>query len=113
PALKGSWRIVAAELAGEPRQESFIITFGEGTYTIKGRTKTDQGSYTADPGPHPGHIAFQKDPKKPPAPGIYEIEGDTLRICYARSVRPKAFATAKGDQAMLLVFKRAAAPGKE
>jgi RNA polymerase sigma-70 factor (ECF subfamily) len=113
-ALKGSWKIVSAELAGAPREESFTMTFADGTYTIKGRTKTDQGDYRADPSQRPRHIDFvRKDPKKGPAPGIYEIDGDTLRICYARSVRPKSFTTTKDDEAMLLVFKRVPPPDKE
>jgi uncharacterized protein (TIGR03067 family) len=41
-------------------------------------------------------------------PGIYEIEGDTLRLCFARpgDKRPAEFTTIRGSGFLYVVYKR-------
>jgi hypothetical protein len=46
---------------------------------------------------------------RPEALAIYELDGDTLRICFAmpdRPVRPTEFSAGKGSVRALSVFKR-------
>ena len=45
-----------------------------------------------------------------PALGIYELDGNTLRICHtskAKTKRPEKFETAKNSRLVLAVWKRA------
>jgi uncharacterized protein (TIGR03067 family) len=109
--IGGSWRIVRAEMNGEPRQESFVISFRDGRFIRKGKTKTYTGSYRLDSSTSPRQISITKDesPSKKPLPGIYTIEGDTLTICFG-SVQPKDFATKPGQNGMLLVLRHEADP---
>jgi hypothetical protein len=41
-------------------------------------------------------------------PGIYDLEGDTLKLCFARPVqeRPKEFTTKSGTAFLVCVYKR-------
>ena len=42
-----------------------------------------------------------------PIKGIYEIDGDSLKICFAiEGERPKKFESAEGSTTMLIVLKR-------
>jgi uncharacterized protein (TIGR03067 family) len=104
--LGGRWRVVKVEMNGEPRQEDFTITFKDGRFTRKGKTKTYTGSYELDSSARPRKIIVVKDedPRHKPLPGIYELEGDTLKICYGK-IRPTEFATKPGQNAMLLVLR--------
>ena len=39
--------------------------------------------------------------------GIYELDGDTLKICFNEDAkRPKEFASAEGSRTVLLILKR-------
>jgi uncharacterized protein (TIGR03067 family) len=45
---------------------------------------------------------------KQASPGIYELDGDTLKVCYAtgKAKRPEAFESKAGSVHVLAVFKR-------
>jgi uncharacterized protein (TIGR03067 family) len=45
---------------------------------------------------------------KQASPGIYDLEGDTLKMCYAtgKAKRPEAFESKAGSKHVLAVFKR-------
>jgi uncharacterized protein (TIGR03067 family) len=107
--IKGSWRALRGELAGEPRKESFLLTFGDATVVKKGEKKTENAVFHLNPSVHPKQIDILKEEgKKRWLLGIYEIEGDTLKFCFGPE-RPQELATKPGQNALLLELRREAA----
>jgi uncharacterized protein (TIGR03067 family) len=67
--------------------------------------KAMEATYTLQPTANPKTFDF-KGPETA-IQGIYELNGDTLKVCYAATERPKTFATGGTSQdTILTVFKR-------
>jgi uncharacterized protein (TIGR03067 family) len=67
----------------------------------------DVGPFTVDATLNPKVLTFTSEKMKIVAVGIYELDGDTLRLCLANgNVPPKEFAAEKGSQARLFVLRR-------
>ena len=114
-AVQGSWKPVKAELAGQPIPDAVLksislkldkgkyeVFVGEhpdrGTYTIDSNTKPNSMSVTGTEGPNIGKTF----------PAIYELKGDTLRICYDLSgaKRPTEFKSVAGTKLYLVTYNR-------
>jgi uncharacterized protein (TIGR03067 family) len=114
-ALQGTWLPVKAELGGKPMSAEILKTIvlklnkdnyettvaGEpdnGTWTIDASTKPKGMTVNGVIGPNAGRTF----------PCIYEIEGDTLRICYDLSGarRPTEFKTEAGTKLYLVTYNR-------
>ena len=69
-----------------------------GTYTLDATTKPKSITVTGTEGPNNGKTF----------PAIYELEGDTLRICYDLSgaKRPTEFKSVAGTQLYLVTYMR-------
>lgn len=113
--IEGTWIAMAAELGGEKLPDEYlkdvrlILTAGRYTFQI------DQGTYKLIPVEQP------KAPKAMDITGvvgpnkgkkflaIYEVTGDTLRICYdlEGKSRPEEFASRAGTKQLLAIYKRA------
>jgi len=114
--LQGTWILVGFEVNGKSigdavRGVGIKVTFKDREVMFSGK-----GAGGKD-GPLTG--TFQLDPSKKPKtidttinkevePGIYQLEGDTLKLCTARAggERPKEFKTGEGDGTRLFVFQR-------
>jgi uncharacterized protein (TIGR03067 family) len=112
--IQGTWLPVQAQLSGKPMKEEVLkiitLKLDNGKYEVTAEN-VDKGTYTMDPAAKPGTIDITgtEGPnvgKKIPA--IYELHGDTLRICYdlAGGTRPTAFQSASGTQHFLVTYKR-------
>jgi uncharacterized protein (TIGR03067 family) len=112
--LAGAWTCVSAVNNGKPLGEDVVkqlrLTLTDKRYkTEKGRQVLFDGIYKVDPGQRPKHIditAPEGEQGGKTSKGIYALEGDTLKMCYADKDRPTDFDSNPGSAATLVVWKR-------
>jgi uncharacterized protein (TIGR03067 family) len=114
-AMQGAWLVAAAELGGKPFpdevRKSIKLTLEGDTYTVTVGKNPDRGTVKLDPAAKPKamDVTGTEGPNKGKTfPAIYELDGDTLKICYDLSGkgRPTAFKTAEGTQLFLVTYER-------
>ena len=114
--LQATWAFVTAEVNGQKAPEGDIkdfkliiagdqVTFQVGR-DIKGTIKTLDPTTT----PTIIDLEFKEGPIKGVVEAIYQVEGDTLKLCVCAlpdaKQRPGEFATKEGSNQFLFVFKR-------
>jgi len=113
--LQGVWKPVQVELGGIPLPEAVLaplrLELRKGTYVVTGAESPDKGTYAVDDSKSPKtmDVTGTDGPNKGKTfPAIYELDGDTLRICYDLSgkARPKEFKTEKRTKLYLAIYKR-------
>jgi hypothetical protein len=114
-AIQGTWTPVKAELSGEAFPDAVLKTIVlklEGDkYEVTVAGQLDKGTCKLDPAAKPkGLMIMGTDgPNKGKTfPCIYELSGDTLRVCYdlAGKKAPTEFKTAAGTQHYLVEYAR-------
>jgi uncharacterized protein (TIGR03067 family) len=107
--LLGSWAATDGEFQGirmEPgllKDMKWTFTNDKVSFSMLG--KAIEATYTLTPTANPKAFDF-KGPDTA-IQGIYELNGDTLKMCYAATDRPKSFATGGTSQdTIMTVFKR-------
>jgi uncharacterized protein (TIGR03067 family) len=113
--VEGTWIPLNAELGGQKLPDEYLkdtkLILSAGRYTYM----TDQGTYKLIP------VEAPKAPKAIDITGvdgpnkgktllaIYELTGDTLRVCYdlEGKLRPQEFMTRAGTQQLLVNYKKA------
>jgi uncharacterized protein (TIGR03067 family) len=114
--IEGEWPMVSAVLDGKPLADDMVkwcmrVTRGNVTMILAGPQTMLDAEFTLDASRAPGHIDYVnrsgKNKGKKQA-GIYEIAGDTLRICSAPpgGERPSDFASVAGDGRSYTVWKK-------
>ncbi len=106
----GTWGVVAAERDGKPNDEiknDKLIIAGD-KITIKTARGDEDATFTVDPAKKPKSIDVKPSKENVTIQGIYEIEGDNLKICFAGpgGERPADFTTKAGSKRMLITLKR-------
>lgn len=113
--LEGIWLASAAELGGKPFPEevrkSIQLTLKDNKYTVAVGKIPDQGTVKLDPSAKPKamDITGTEGPNKGKTfLAIYQLDGDTLKICYDLSGkgRPTEFKTTEGTSLFLVTYKR-------
>lgn len=105
--IEGEFPMVAAVMDGKPLAPDMVkwcrrVTRGNVTMVLAGPQSMIDATFTLDASQSPKHIDYVnrsgKNKGKAQA-GIYEIDGNTLRICVAPpgGARPKDFTSKKGD----------------
>jgi uncharacterized protein (TIGR03067 family) len=108
--IQGTWVPEKAELGGKPLPTNFTLKLEADKYEVAAEN-LDKGTYKLDPAAKPrtfditgveGPNAGRK------IPAIYELEGDTLRVCYGLggSARPAEFKSPSGTKVFLVTYRR-------
>ena len=114
-AVQGNWKPIKAELATQPMSKdvlkSISLKMEDGKYEVFVGDKPDKGTYTLDSATKPKSMTITgtAGPNSGKTfPAIYELKGDTLRICYdlAGTKRPTEFKTATGTKLYLVTYKK-------
>jgi len=123
-AIDGVWNSISEEVNGKPWDQQ-VVKDGKRRVTLRGDSFTMSREYQGKPGTYAGTYQLFPDGKSfdfsGTGPGgnhvdfrgIYELSGDTLRLCYKytanSAIRPTSCKTEPGGPiAVLLVLKRAA-----
>jgi uncharacterized protein (TIGR03067 family) len=113
-AMEGTWLPLTADLGDKKFPEEVLKTMklvmAGDKYTVTVGAQTDQGTVKLDPTQKPKSMDIKgtEGPNKDKSiPAIYELTGDTLRICYGLGGqnRPTEFNT-KGNALWFLVTYR-------
>jgi uncharacterized protein (TIGR03067 family) len=114
--IEGEWPMVSAVIDGKPLAADMVkwctrITRGNVTQILAGPQSMLDAEFTLDATRTPHHIDYVnrsgKNKGKTQA-GIYELAGDTLRICTGPpgGPRPREFRSEKGDGRSYTVWRR-------
>ena len=114
-AVQGSWTPAKADLVGQPMTEAVLKTISlkldNGKYEVSVGGNPDKGTYTLDSTSKPKSMTITgtEGPNNGRTfPAIFELEGDTLRICYDLSgaKRPTEFKSVAGTTLYLVTYHR-------
>jgi uncharacterized protein (TIGR03067 family) len=114
--LQGTWILSELEINGERIPDEKIkgttLTIKGARYTVKVKDRSHAVTIKLDPTRKPKAIDmyFPDGPELPKlAKGIYEIDGDTFRLCRhqaAGEARPREFVTQANTGLFIVVWKR-------
>jgi uncharacterized protein (TIGR03067 family) len=114
-AIQGTWTPVKAELAGSLMSDevlkTIILKIDHDNYEVSVAGKLDRGTCTQDAAAKPKRMTIRGTDG--PNAGrtilaIYELSGDTFRVCYDLSgtKHPDEFKTAEGSKLYLVTYMR-------
>jgi len=115
-AVQGLWKPLKAELGGQPMAEEILkmitLRLGDGRYVVTVGGQLDKGTCAIDSSTQPKGMTITgtEGPNQGKTfPAIFELEGDTLRICYDLSGkrRPTEFKSLPGTRLYLATYHRA------
>lgn len=115
--MAGTWRVLSIERDGkkttaEQLEKTRSIISADGTAMVQREGKTIiKGNFKIDPTKKPKQSEAtytQGDLAGKTVLGIYEVDGDSMRICYAipGKDRPTEFSSKEGSGHVLITYKR-------
>jgi uncharacterized protein (TIGR03067 family) len=111
-ALKGIWEIVFSTThdgKDVPAKGRTLVFSGNAFTAYTGDRPERTIAFTLDPSTNPKRIELDRGGKDGKAYGIYQLDKDELKLCYAEpgAERPKAFESKAATKVFLVVLKRA------
>src|SRR3954451_24349070 len=108
--LKGTWTLVSGEKAGHKAEEKEVnaiaVVIDDITFTFTRGDKREEMKVSVESKVTPKEITLTTADGTV-WPGIYEFDGDVLRLCLSGTdARPKEFAAPKGSRTALMNWKR-------
>lgn len=112
--LKGAWKVDKAVLRGQDATDVFkstVLTIEEGKYTVAFAGMQDKGTIATDTAKKPKQMTItgtDGPSKGKTLPAVYELDGDTLKICYALEGKdpPAGLESKDGTATLFVVYKR-------
>jgi len=110
--LDGTWRVVSGTIDGQPAPQDFVdnvtVTVEGKAYRITHGSEVETGTFTVDDTKSPKAMDVRPGNSADRViPAIYELDGDTLRICYAtKGERPTGFKSEADSGVVFLTYKR-------
>jgi uncharacterized protein (TIGR03067 family) len=117
--LQGTWDVLALEQDGQPAPDAplvKLVIIKDDQFVFRcvfprsGEFSDEAIRFRIDTSRNPKAFDLSALEGGPANPGIYEFEGDTLRICWSRTTEvgsaPTEFATHRGSNRRLVVLKR-------
>jgi uncharacterized protein (TIGR03067 family) len=123
--LQGTWSIVSADGLDAPQEalkRMKVVIRGETLLFTDGKKEGEKSTFKLAPSRKPKAIDFSKDPNGPIVRGIYEMDGDTLKLVWRiegprpteilTKRRPKKFpdAPSEDDDLRMMTLKRERKP---
>lgn len=114
-AIQGRWTPTKAELAGEAAPAEVLqhtqVEFAGGAYTVRFAGEVaDAGDFALaqESGKRTMRLFCNEGPNRGrEIPGIYQLHGDRLRICYGLAgTVPAAFSSAAGSRHYVVTYRR-------
>ena len=117
-ALTGSWKAIAAERSGKPAPDlkGHVLTFAGNGFAVRSKEGKllYEGNYQIDVSKNPATIDFVHTKGEADGKtwlGLYQLAGDTLKICDnagdVAKPRPTALVTKEGSGLDMLTFQKA------
>jgi uncharacterized protein (TIGR03067 family) len=113
--MEGAWSVASAQEEGKEQTDekskklSIVIKGDTLSFVFKGQPKTLDMKLKLDPSAKPATVDLISTIREGQvAQGIYELQGEGLKICWARNgkARPEGFSTKPGDDRIFLTLKR-------
>jgi uncharacterized protein (TIGR03067 family) len=114
-ALQGTWKLESVEARGQKEEsddaKDIVLKITGERYEIRIKDKIDGGTLKLDETKKPKTLDAtdtEGDDVGKVVKAIYELSGDTLRVCHAGDddERPKEMATKEDSPVIMMTFKR-------
>lgn len=114
-AMAGTWIVAAAEAEGKPVEsddlKALVVKITGDRYEVLTKDGTKAGTLKLDETQKPKTMdatSTEGDDIGKVVKAIYELTGDTMRVCYGfdAGTRPTEFATREGAPWLVITYKR-------
>jgi uncharacterized protein (TIGR03067 family) len=110
---QGTWKMVSCIANGqtEPGDVQWIVDGDHYTISVDGQNHVDPYNFTLDPSKKQIDVFHHDTPKGTyggSLKGIYELEGDSLKVCYDLTGQkyPKSFDASRSSRQVIYEFRR-------